>query len=264
MGKFQDITRVKNLSDTDNFNVKMFTPDLKWRDINTQVYSQGISVDIYTLLKCPNILSIDGGEHSINCPVCNGIGYIDIDPVTTVALFQSQKGDARMNYSEMQQIAIVSDSLSTFLSGTNLIYFQKVVISNFDRLYNQNVQRQEGDLDRLHYQAVRTNACIDQNNQRYYEFVDYIVCDGGIKWISQNRPAKGIIYSLNYNCVKSFRALKALHSSRYVTEKNKQAEIKEYEVNEQWLLRESWLVENQHETNQGPEYVNKIMEKENV
>jgi hypothetical protein len=134
----------------------------------------------------------------------------------------------------------------TFISDVSLCYFSKVEILDFSMPYYQMSQRQEADLDRLHYSIIKVEFLIDKNGQRYYENTDFEIKDGQIKWYigveGAHVPSRGMIYSANYTHRPVYRSLKAMHQNRFSTYMTKIDHTENISLPEQWLLKLDFLL----------------------
>lgn len=144
---------------------------------------KGVIVKIYRSTYCPNVKSVDGAEHEIDCELCNGFGFLDVDPICIKALIQAQELD------KLPQIEGLVDGntvLMTFPIGVEMQYFTKIVLHDFTDIYFQRVMRKPGSLtDVLKYSACRVNVLIDKNGRRYYQDRDFALDhNGNIKWLT--------------------------------------------------------------------------------
>lgn len=216
--------------------------DLRVADFDTLINQKGANVKVYRSMYCPNVKSIDGGEHEIDCQLCNGSGYIDLDPIPMKAFIQTQdleKMEGAAGYHDGNTV------LATFPIGVELQYFTRVELCDFTDIYYQRVIRKAGDnVDVLKYKACRVNAIVDKNNLRYEQNSDFnINPNGDIIWNGPTGriPADGTPYSIHYEMHLIFRAVKAQHVNRF-TQWRTTGQIEHVKMNEQWMLTKEFLL----------------------
>lgn len=210
-------------------------------DFDKLILQQGVRVKIFRSMYCPNVKSVDGAEHDIDCqiPGCNGSGIIDRHPIETITFIQNQQLE-KMAFTEGQ---VDGNSVAgTFLSGIELQYFTLVELMDFTEIYFQRIKRSKTNVDVLKYFCHRVNMIIDQHNIEYYECIDFkIDLNGNINWVANRGPASETIYSIHYEASVQFRAVKSMHSNRFSQVKLK-GKIKYVKFPEQWQLSKEYLV----------------------
>lgn len=207
------------------------------------IKSKGVRVKIYRTMYCPNVKSVDGAEHEIDCTVsgCNGSGFIDRHPLTSIAFIQNQ------DLEKMAPVEGLVDGNSvqiTFLSGIELQYFTLVELLDFSDIYFQRNKRVAvGQIDALKYNALRINMIIDENGVEYFHCID---CDidpsGNLRWKTGRGPAAGVIYSVHYEAAVQYRATKAMHVNRFTQIKGADGGISHVKFPEQWVCQKEFLV----------------------
>lgn len=151
---------------------------------------KGIRVKIYRTTYCPKVKSVDGAEHEINCTLCNGSGWLDVDPICDVtALIYNQELD------KLPQVEGFVDGNTvkmTFPVGIELQYFTKIEFQDFTEIFMQRLMRAPGTLvDVTKYNAKRVNVLIDYFGIRYYQDRDFMIdCDGNIRWLTPGDQRK--------------------------------------------------------------------------
>ncbi len=208
---------------------------------NILIESQGVRVDVYETMLCPNVKKIDTGEHNIKCTLCNGSNFIDRSPITTWAFLQNQtliKNFASEGVWDDQQVS------ATFLTAVELQYFAKVVLKDFTTTFYELVQRQSGQIDRLKYPAFSVKHIIDQNGVEYEFGLHYnLDSNGDIKWIHNTvRPTIGTIYTAYYTYPITFRAINALHVNRFTQNSIQRTTKEPIQLNQQWVLKRDYLL----------------------
>ena len=100
------------------------------------IKQHGVRVKVYRSMYCPNVKSVDGGEHNLDCTLCNGSGYLDVDPLESVAYLANQ------NFQEEMTVEGYHDGNSvgaTFLGGVELQYFTRVDLMDFTQPFYERV-----------------------------------------------------------------------------------------------------------------------------
>jgi len=168
--------------------------DLIPEEFDRLIKQKGIVAKIYRTTYCPNVKSVDGAEHEIDCELCNGSGFIDLDPICTHVFIQTQELD------KMPQIEGFVDGntvLMTFPIGVEIQYFTKIELHDFTDIFPQRVLRKPQSLtDVLKYPSCRVNVLIDKNGKRYYQDQDFALDhNGNIKWLTPGDQQK-VTFSL--------------------------------------------------------------------
>lgn len=215
--------------------------DLRVEDFDRLIEQKGVRVEVYRSMFCPNVSSIDGAEHDVNCPLCNGAQFIDLDPIETLTFLQAQTFDNEVSPEGMHDQGTV---LATFPRGIEVQYFTLIQLCDFEDSYFQRIQRQEDtDRDILKYRACKVNVAVDKTGKRYYQDNDFLLDpNGSIRWKAGKGPADGEIYSIHYQMKKQFRATRAQHVERY-SQIREGGTIKMAKLYEQWLITRDYLVE---------------------
>ena len=107
------------------------------------IKQHGVRVKVYRSMYCPNVKSVDGGEHNLDCTLCNGSGYLDVDPLESVAYLANQ------NFQEEMTVEGYHDGNSvgaTFLGGVELQYFTRVDLMDFTQPFYERVLRRAVDV----------------------------------------------------------------------------------------------------------------------
>lgn len=205
------------------------------------ITQQGVRVRVYRTMLCPNVKSIDGGEHEIDCKICTrGNGFVDTNPYETMAVIQSQ---------ELEKVARAegywdgNSVAATFARGIELQYFTLVELMDFTDIFFERVKRQQGSVDVLKYKACRVNVVMDSRGKTYLADADFdLDVNGSIRWRPDRGPARSQIYSVHYECAQQFRAITAMHVNRFVQDGRKSATVTMTKMPEQWRLQKEFLV----------------------
>lgn len=216
--------------------------DLRIEDFDTLLLQKGVNLFVYRTMYCPNVKSVDGGEHEIDCPMCNGSGFLDKNPITTKGFIQNQDLERMMDANGGQHDG--NSVLISFPIGVELQYFTLIQLCDFTQIYFERIMRKTGsDTDVLKYKACRVNQVIDKNGVEYFQGQDFVIDpSGNIKWIDRI-PANNVIYSIHYECHVQFRAVRAMHVSRYTQYKAPGEPLVEHiKLPEQWLCTKEFLI----------------------
>lgn len=202
---------------------------------------KGVRVKVYRTVFCPNVKSIDGAEHNIDCKMCNGSGFLDLYPIETISFIQNQALEKQINVEGMVDGNSVA---ATFPAGIELQYFTLVQLTDFTEPFFQRIKRQEGNADVLKYKALKVNALVDQGGKHFYQDTDFTLDqNGSVLWKPNRGPNPGDIYSIHYEAAVQFRAVRAMHVSRFtqIYSKNDGGTL-HMKLPEQWLLQKEFLV----------------------
>jgi len=204
------------------------------------ILQQGMRVKVYRTMLCPNVKSIDGGEHEIDCKLCNGNGFVDSHPIQTMSIIQSQeleKVHKAEGYWDGNSVAM------TFARGIELQYFTLVELCDFTDIFFERVKRQQGPVDVLKYKVCRVNVLMDKSGKFYQADTDFDLDPNGcIRWKAGRGPDPGTIYSIHYEAALQFRAIRAMHVNRFVQDGRKSANVTMTKMPEQWMLQKEFLV----------------------
>jgi len=215
--------------------------DLDVDDFARVLKQKGVRMKVYRTMYCPAVKSIDGGEHEIDCTMCNGSGYLDVHPICTYGFIQNQT----LEKTQLPEGWYDGNSVFvTFPIGIELQYFTLVELHDFTDIYFQRVVRSASETDRLKYTAKRINVLIDQNGIEYYQEQDFGLSQyGDIVWRSGKGPASETVYSIHYEAPVRFRAVTAMHVNRFTQVKtNDKGKVRHLKLPEQWLLTKEFLV----------------------
>lgn len=206
--------------------------------LDNLIKQKGVRVKVFRTGYCSNVKSIDAAEHEIDCPYCNGSGFIDLCPIETLAFIQNQTLEQFQGVDGTHAGNTVAMS---FLSGIELQYFTLIQLMDFTDIYFQRVARSDYDVDVLKYKAQRVNFITCQGKQ-YHEGIDYdLNVEGNIKWREDRGPRSKDIYSIHYEACVQFRATQAMHANRF-TQIRTAAGVTFVKLPEQWACSKEFLV----------------------
>lgn len=241
--------------------------DLRIEDIDRLIEQKGMILKVFRSMYCPNVKSSDGAEHEIDCQLCNGSGFIDLDPICTKGYMQNQELERMLDVSGGQHDG--NSVLITFPIGIELQYFTRIELEDFTDIYFQRIHRKSDSfVDVLKYKACRVNTVVDKNGIRYFQDQDFTIDpSGNILWkthevspgvfVTDRSPAANIVYSIHYECHIQFRAVKAMHVNRFTQSKTPgESKVEFIKLPEQWLCMKEFLLRrkdiNGDDLQQGP------------
>lgn len=229
-----------------DFNTKQSATNIDYKDLNSFIWDQGIRVRVYKTLFCPRVHSIDGAEHDISCTICNGSGFVDVDPIETIAAIQNQIREHNINPESIGTAWEEQTAYMTFLSGIELSYYARLELIDYTNIYKQLVQRQVGtNVDRLQFKAVSVDYLIDYDGVIYIPGNDFVVDrNGSIEWIisiGAKKPADKKVYSVHYNTLVAYRAITAMHCDRFGSDGIKKDHMEIILFPEQWKIKKLYL-----------------------
>ncbi len=161
------------------------------------------TLKLYKANKCPCGSIPDANRVDFNCIRCKGLGFV-YDAFVNIqgAILSLKKENTLM----IAGVAKAGDCvlLPSTVPGDN-------VITDYDLIEFPKPEIYEGDLitkgadtkDRLMYKPQRAISCfswdINKNKVVYVEGTDFnLLSTKEIQWISANKPATGVIYTLKY------------------------------------------------------------------
>lgn len=157
-------------------------------DLNPEAFDRllgqkGVVAKVYRTTYCPKVKSVDGAEHEIDCTICNGSGFLDLDPICVNVFIQTQELNKMPN---VEGFVDGNTVLMTFQIGVEMQYFTRIELEDFAMIFPQRVLRAPGKLtDVLKYKAWRVNVLVDYFNKRYFQDVDFALdINGNIKWLT--------------------------------------------------------------------------------
>lgn len=215
--------------------------DLDPAQFEKLLQEKGVRVEVFRSMFCPNVKSIDGAEHNIDCEICNGSGFLDRHPLCTVAFIQNQSLEKMPFVEGMVDGNAVA---ATFPAGVELQYFTLVRLIDFTEPFFQRIKRQEGDVDVLKYKACNVNVVVGSDGKEFFQDNDFTLDpNGSIRWKENKGPFPGDIYAIHYDAAVQFRAVRAMHANRFTQVFSKSAGgALHVKLPEQWLLQKEFLV----------------------
>lgn len=212
--------------------------DLDPAAFNRLILQKGVRVKVYLTGYCSNVKSIDAAEHEIDCPYCNGSGFLDLRPLDTLAFIQNQSLEA---FQGVEGSHAGNTVAITFQAGVELQYFSLIELCDFTEIFFQRIARSPTAIDVLKYRARRINF-VECLGVQYYEGSHFCINqDGNIKWHEDKGPNEGKVYSIHYESAVQFRATQAMHSNRF-TQVAGPGGVTFLKLPEQWACTKEFLV----------------------
>lgn len=230
--------------------------------LDQEIRDLGVRVCLYKSTVCPNMQSLESMDHDINCKVCDN-NMLDFSPKETMILIQQQ--DFKQLFA-VQGTFSIDEVMATFLSSETVQHYAKVKLLDFSEDFFELIQRQEStSIDRLKYPActvLGVFTVVGNTKTEYYLGADFeIDVNGDIKWVSSHKPDDKQVYSIYYQYHPVFRAVKAVHRTRYSQFNLRPSEIKApkktvgdstfVRLPETWILKRDYLIERK-DTNGNP------------
>lgn len=218
--------------------------DLNPTDFDRLIQQKGVGCKVFRTLYCPNVKTVDSGEHEIDCPHCNGSGYLDVDPLCTLVVIQTQ--ELEMMFEGQDGYHDGNTVLMSFPIGVELQYFTRIELEDYTQPYYQRLMRKPGtNFDVLKYKACRINVVsqiVAGVLTFYFQDQDFkLDANGDINWTGSRKPADNAIYSVHYECHVIYRTVKAMHANRYSQFKTGPT-VEMIKYPEQWMCTKEFLL----------------------
>lgn len=201
-------------------------PHLDPVSFNQLIATHGIRVSIEKTTACPNYIGDVGDlHHDVNCTFCEN-GYVHFDPIECWVVFQQNqlvKSFLREGLFDPGQALLSIPSKTDAGQEIIVSYFDRVTLLDQKERFYQRMNKSQGDLDVLRYQALEILHLIDATGHVYqvnneFELDEY----GNIHWLpGKQRPQwysdKGVgeIFTVSYLFRPVYRILDLLHEGRY-------------------------------------------------
>ena len=224
------------------------------KTFNTMLREYGVRVRHEKAMACPNYKgNIDSGNHSLDCPVCHGEGFIYYPGGEFHGLFQSNTLQRRFStegYLDPGTALLTTPSmLEDLYTYVYLHYFDRITLLDFEDRYNELKHRGEGNVDLLKYDALKVEY-LSTNDVQYEEGKDFELDENGnIRWTTSNRPGKnqvpkyGEIYTISYLYKPVYRIVHMLHEGRFSQNKLKSSNAIPRRFAQQVILKKDFLME---------------------
>jgi len=205
-------------------------PDPGWNDVHFSelVKNKGIRFTHSKAVPCPNVSDHESMVHVNHCtnPNC-WMGMLYVQPKIVWGYFNNDQlnklYEIQGEYNE--NVAIITMS-ATYDDGTecDLGTFDWLVADEYSKRVYELVEYNPAGVDRLKYYALDTHI-VTTEDKEFIKDVDFVIQDGRIRWISQNRPGynqqtnRGQVYSVGYYIRPMFsvhHVMKELRASQAV------------------------------------------------
>jgi hypothetical protein len=222
-------------------NIKMPKVNRAVEAFDQLIDDQAVNVKVYRTVPCPNVKSIDGVEHEINCPLCNGSQFVDRKPIVTKALIQAVESKTDHLIEGLYDGNTVR---ITFPREIDVQYYTMVELADFTESYSQRIARQRGKVDLLKYRGKKVHLLVDSHGKEYFQGSDFkLDVNGNIAWGLNKGPSVDTIYSINYETEVKYRIVRSIHSNRFASITDTENKDKMVKLPEQWLASKIFLVD---------------------
>lgn len=224
--------------------------DLIPEEFKNLIEDQGIRIRISPAVLCPNRDEIHSTNHSLDCPVCNGDEVCEVPDQSFEcwAFIQSVTLERRH---DLQGIYDFKDLLMSTPSEVRMYYMYKIEILDFPASFNQLVNRGKRvgtvpESDLLRYDPIADSNTpiyvIDKAGVTYKEGKNFKIDfkNKQIIW-KKDAPANGVMYSIIYPALPTFRVIEMMHESRWYYEGRKTPDKKPVNLPQQSLIRWDYL-----------------------
>lgn len=167
-------------------------------------------------LTCPRRVE-DADNHDINCSLCEGTGFLYVDPIETkaivssISLHQMYQSFGRFD-AGMAQISLPS--------GLKPSWWDRITLVEATVRYNEPVLRDATSLCKLRYDitapldAETGVLTIVDSNGSVYDATTYTVPNGKLVWVDGAGPAEGTYYTVSYFVKPRYVILDLTHQVR--------------------------------------------------
>lgn len=192
------------------------------RDAFTRfIADKGYSVTWERAVLCPNVPGngLAPRDHVINCPICEGFGFIYVNPTDTFMLMQGVKlNQSYFAYGRWD----MGNMLVTTEPEFNINYWDRLTLKNGVSRFTERITRQPGTtIDKLKYAplCVEYAAWVDRSGAlvTFTEGADFIVTadSSSIEWLSDTgQPDAGAFFSISYEYRPRYVVMDLIHHHR--------------------------------------------------
>lgn len=227
--------------------------DISPNKFNAMLREYGVRVRQEKTVPCPNLVgNIDSGHHPVDCTLCDN-GFINYSPKEFTGLFQTNTLKRIIKEQGFFDPGTALFTAPSLLEDINtyiyIHYFDRFTLIDFEDRYHQLVQRTNGKIDLLRYQALNIEY-LSTKNKEYEQGKDFDIDDNGnIEWISSNRPGRnqvpeyGEIYTIAYVYRPIYRVVHLLHEGRFSQRKLKIPRVLPEKFPQQVILKKDFLLD---------------------
>lgn len=205
-------------------------PSLKGDSFNELLNNRGIRFIHQIAIPCPNMKSLNANAHNPECPFCDNSQLIYLDGEEIWGVFTNNTLEKMF---EVQGVWEIGTAIITF--PTNYNGGLQADFNTFDRLYCPDFQVRlndikqyeptDDDIQNLRYPIDKIQNLSSVKNNALYQYVDgvdYIIEDGGIKWIQKpyynDMEELGEVLSVTYTANPVYTVLNVMHELRVTQE----------------------------------------------
>lgn len=195
-------------------------------DFHVLIAQHGIRVKVEKTNICPNYRgTATRMQHDSMCELCEN-GFVHYDPIECWAVFQQNdlvKLFLREGVYNPGQALITLPKFDENGQSILINYFDRVTLLDQEERFYEILNKSEGNMDRLRYQALSAEHVMDSEGKRYIENAHFRLDDNkNIVWIEgQPRPewntteGVGQTFSVTYRFRPVYRVMNLLHEGRY-------------------------------------------------
>lgn len=193
---------------------------------HTLIGQHGIRVRIEKTNICPNYRgSATRMQHDTLCTLCEN-GFIHYDPIECWGVFQ-QNDLVRLFLREgifhPGQALITLPKFDDNGQSILVSYFDRITLLDQEERFYELLNKSQGNMDQLRYQALSVEHVMDSEGKRYTENAHFVLDENkNIKWVDgQPRPewnteeGVGQTFSVTYRFRPVYRVMNLLHEGRY-------------------------------------------------
>lgn len=207
------------------------------------IADKGYKVTWEKAILCPNVpgTGLSPRDHVMNCQVCEGRGFVYVQPCETAMLMQGIKlNQSFYAYGRWD----MGNMMVTAEPGFVLDYFDRLTILNGISRFTQRLVRQPdvtSDVFKYSPLCVDYVAWVDRSGSLvvFENDADFTVSATGITW-SANQPDAGSFYSVGYTYRPRYVVLDLVHHHRDST-----VEGKHYMFPVQAVAKLDYLIRNE-------------------
>lgn len=215
------------------FNIQAF---------NDLIKNQGIELVLHKVTNCPNRKDLYQESHDIECDFCDN-GVVSYQKIPFKGVIQATGLD---KYFKAEGHWLTGSARLTAPSDIQFDYFDVIEVPNANSRYNELVVKGNTAFDALKYKPNKIVYVADSDKVIYKSEADFTIAKNGkIKWLNNNKPAAGKIFTVSYEYAPRFRVLEHFHFMRDTTD---DAEV-QTQAPRQVLIRIDYLYDDKETAN---------------
>lgn len=224
-------------------------PSVKRESFNELIKNRGIRFMHSKAYPCPNMKSLDDGNHDPLCPHCDGSGILYYDKREIFGFFSSNSIERQFEKQGVWEMGTVVATFPTeYADGVEADFsmFDKLEVVDFTvRLWElKEFETRPGLVQQLRYPIIKTSRIESANSSTRKEYVegqDFNIVDGKISWVAGKQPAEGQVFVANYFCKPVYVVLNPLRELR-ITQEMVSGEKVARRMPQQVVLRRDYYV----------------------